>query len=69
MYTLEGASSVANFIAANEEYHFLVYRGFFVSKGNFFTFIDVDIIASVLDVHFEQKKKRVNFYVVLDVKL
>ena len=42
MYTLEGVSSVANFIAAYEEsqlgrdFHFLIYSVFFVSKGNLF---------------------------------
>ena len=45
MYTLEGVSSVANFITAYEESqenrdsHFLICSVFFVSKGNFFTFI------------------------------
>ena len=42
MYTLEGVSSVANFITANEESqknqdsHFLICCVFFVSKGNLF---------------------------------
>ena len=41
MYTLEGVSSVANFITAYEESqnrdsHFLICSVFFVSKGNLF---------------------------------
>ena len=42
MYTLEGISSVANFITAYEETqynrdsHFLIRGAFFVSKGNLF---------------------------------
>ena len=42
MYTLEGVSSVANFITAYEESqlnrdsHFLIRSVFFVSKGNHF---------------------------------
>ena len=42
MYTLEGVSSVANFITAYEESqlnrdsHFLIRSVFFVSKGNLF---------------------------------
>ena len=36
MYSLEGVSSVANFITAYEESHFLVRCVFFVSKGNLF---------------------------------
>ena len=42
MYTLEGVSSVANFITAykgsqlNRDSHFLICSVFFVSKGNLF---------------------------------
>ena len=41
MYTLEGVSSVANFITAyevsiNQDSHFLICGVFFVSKGNLF---------------------------------
>ena len=42
MYTLEGVSSVANYISAYEESqlsrdsHFLICSVFFVSKGNIF---------------------------------
>ena len=41
MYTLEGVSSVANFITTYEESikpnsHFLICSVFFVSKGNLF---------------------------------
>ena len=36
MFTLDGASSVANFITAYEESHFLICSVFFVSKGNLF---------------------------------
>ena len=42
MYTLEGVSSIANFISAYEESqwnrdsHFLIRSVFFVSKGNLF---------------------------------
>ena len=42
MYTLEGVSSVANFITAyevsikNRNSHFLICSVFFVSKGNLF---------------------------------
>ena len=44
MYTLEGVSSVANFITAyvesqkNRDSHFLICNVFFVSKGNLFYF-------------------------------
>ena len=44
MYTLEGVSSVANFISAYEESqedrdsHFLICNVFFVSKGNRLSF-------------------------------
>ena len=36
MYTLEGVSSVANFITAYEDSHFRICSVFFVSKGNLF---------------------------------
>ena len=51
MYTLEGVSSVANFITAyeesqlNRESHFLICSVFFVSKGNLF---DVYLIFCLL---------------------
>ena len=49
MYTLEGVSSVANFITAYEESqwnrdsHFLICSVFFVSKGNLFYVYFTDI--------------------------
>ena len=63
MYTQEGVSSVANFITAyedsqkNRDSHFLMYSVFFVSKGNFLTFICIvydtnTIVQEIKQLHF-----------------